>query len=223
MMAKSGSNLWVQQTPFFCCVPLAEQQACSLSNQRVIGYSQSARGTIAPGYQVCRSPLQMTEFVARLMTTILLWQHDECLPVPWPPVRRGKGQSGIGWASLHLMRYIRVVFSNEVLLSVSGEQQPWQQPELFGGSFGAPLVNSSTRHNSFLAVKVTLNGKTCLVGALSPYLFGDSISIPFIYIYIFFRCFYGNRLPYDSSNSPQYQLSLPVFPPLPLSSISLPV
>lgn len=74
-----------------------------------------------------------------------------------------------------------------------------KQSELFGGLHGAPLVNNSVRCNLFLILRISLDGERYLAGALSLPLFGDSIQVSFIYVYIF-KSFYCSRFPYDPSN-----------------------
>lgn len=52
-------------------------------------------------------------------------------------------------------------------------------PAMFGAFYGFLLANASTRYDPFfsLPLEVSLGDKRCLVGVLSPLLFGDSILI----------------------------------------------
>lgn len=73
------------------------------------------------------------------------------------------------------------------------------------------LMTDSTICSSFLALEVLFGGISCLVGTLSPLLFGDSF-----HICIYFRYLYSNKFEYVFK-WPLVLLFLHIFTPLPFS------
>lgn len=67
------------------------------------------------------------------------------------------------------MTCVGVVFSHSALLSVAGLRlQSWQQPEVFGGPQGVPLVNNSISMSQYCDWKLHLVTRDGQLGSVSP-------------------------------------------------------
>ena len=98
-------------------------------------------------------------------------------------------------------------------LFMENNRLPWQQPGLFGNFQGTPLSSNLIEYTPVSVLEALLGHRRWPVGALSPSLFGDFISIAFIY----FRKFwldgvftpplrYPSILPLPSNPLPQLHL-----------------
>lgn len=84
-------------------------------------------------------------------------------------------------ALLPMLDDIRVVFSNRALpMAAESNQEAWQQPVMFGGSFGQHfnMIKPIPGTGGFIC------GIKCLIGALLTLLFGESIQIPIMCAYV---------------------------------------
>lgn len=108
------------------------------------------------------------------------------------------------------MSWAGVIFKHEVLLSACGELSvvlatAWVV-------WGFPLVNNSIRCNSNQVLENLFGHKRLLVGTLSSPLFGDFLSIIFIYVYILiYYIFQETSIVLDFNTTPQMHLNFSHF------------